>query len=217
MSESPSIKNNRFLYFLSIVEFCMRGTIFKYDKIFRSIISWITINMMHNFFRFKKSIEHFFCDKAMFLNISIFISLWMVRLFKKDISKTCLSTTFPKRMFASGISAFHCFALLSFSFFGKFSPSQKMRFAFFFKFIKTFYHCFRHFISYFKRHFFSFYLRRMIFKIIQLCDSHFFSDFRSSFIFSSHAFIMPYLKLNLNLLNDKHSISYCLNKSILEV
>lgn len=67
------------------------------DKIFRSIISWITINMVDCFIMAKSAVMCFLPDKPMFNDISGSIRKMVVRHIKKSITIVVNLKTFPIR------------------------------------------------------------------------------------------------------------------------
>lgn len=184
--------------FLSFPIIAMISMAFKKHKIFWSIICFISILMVNYFSWFKKATDYFFHYQAMFTNISKRICPRMAWSFNINISHRNFPSTFPIRMFKSCIFPFHGFALPFFSFFRKFSSSQKMRFSFILKFLKAFKHRIRHFFSCFYRKFFTFHLMRMIFKIIKLSIPHLFSNFWFSHIRFNHGYIISCLNYSIN-------------------
>lgn len=79
----------------------MRRIILEYIKIFRSIIKSISVDMVDYFFRFKKSFEMFFGNKARTENISLIGDKRMIRRIYISISTAYTNTTFPVRVFFS--------------------------------------------------------------------------------------------------------------------
>ena len=116
----------------------MSRRILKYHKIFRAIIKFIAINMMHNFCFFKWTSNKLFSIKAMFKNVIIRCSIWMNMIFYITVSfnnglTIALCKRFIGRFFMSNANIFSSlqrhypkmftksrFPLFKASFFGQF-------------------------------------------------------------------------------------------------
>lgn len=64
-------------------------------KIFKTIVVMNVIDVMDNFFWFKKTIKRFFHNQAMFSNISTMITKWMGRIKKINIAPIFVFSAFP--------------------------------------------------------------------------------------------------------------------------
>lgn len=67
-------------------------------KIFSSIIGFYAIDMMNHLIWFQPSIKHFFCNKAMFINIAIRKCIRMIWLANPDITPNCFNLSPNPRM-----------------------------------------------------------------------------------------------------------------------
>lgn len=128
-----TIKNNTIRITKPLfVEPKMIHSIYEQHKIFDSVVIFDFINMMHNFFSSKISTHSFFHYKSMFENMMLFRWKRMLGFVDKNISFTCISTSFPHRVIRTNILAFLKFCCYGIMFtFLKFSvTSNGTKFAF---------------------------------------------------------------------------------------
>ena len=92
------------------------GMIFEQLQVFYTIICFVLIDMMHNFFRFKVSAKMLLHYKAMFLDIKSLYSKGMPWGINKDIPFVHPSTALPVRCFFPSFS-FVRFAEFAYMFF----------------------------------------------------------------------------------------------------
>lgn len=83
------------LYSLRMMMFHMFRMITKKNKIFKTIISLVSVLMMNNFFWVKKSTKMFLHNQTMFVNISVFIWMWVMWVPNHSISMLQNYSTFP--------------------------------------------------------------------------------------------------------------------------
>ncbi len=151
----------------------MTFVVWEQFKIFYSVIIKNAIDVMYNFFWLEIPANRFFHCKAMFKNITTFVSKRMFRFQNTNISTSagCFSATFPLRIFVTYLRFAFSFAPSSRKFY-TFMRNTHFHFCFFGMYLSC--------VSKFKFFFSKFALRS--FEIFFKRFAYPFSNFRGSFI-----------------------------------